>query len=54
MKRLLLLPLLLIRICVYGLDIFSCKPFEIEIARGVVQEYLNPNKIKVTYLARQA
>ncbi len=36
------------------LDIFSCKPFEIELAREVVQEYLNPSKIKVTYLTRQA
>ena len=36
------------------LDIFSCKPFEIELAREVVQGYLNPNKIKITYLTRQA
>ena len=36
------------------LDIFSCKPFEIELAKEVVQEYLNPNRIKVTYLTRQA
>lgn len=36
------------------LDIFSCKPFDIEVAKGVIQEFLNPEKMKLTYLTRQA
>ncbi|NRA89975.1 MAG: S-adenosylmethionine decarboxylase [Simkaniaceae bacterium] len=36
------------------IDIFSFKPFGLEIAQEVVQKYLNPDKIKVTYLKRQA
>jgi len=36
------------------LDIFSCKPFEIEVAKDVIRKFLNPKKIKTTYLTRQA
>lgn len=36
------------------LDIFSCKEFEIEAVKHVVTEYFQPQKIKVTYLTRQA
>ena len=36
------------------LDIFSCKPFEIETVKRVVSEHLHPQKIKTFYLTRQA
>ena len=36
------------------LDIFSCKPFEIEVAKQVIRKFFNPQKIKTTYLTRQA
>ena len=36
------------------IDIFSCKPFSIETAKGVVTKYFHPQKIKVHYLTRQA
>ena len=36
------------------LDVFSCKPFEIEDAKKVVEEFFNPGSIKTTYLTRQA
>lgn len=36
------------------LDIFSCKPFSIEISQEVVQEFFEPEKIKVIFLTRQA
>jgi S-adenosylmethionine/arginine decarboxylase-like enzyme len=36
------------------LDIFSCKPFDLETARAVVREYFRPAAIRVTYLTRQA
>jgi len=35
-------------------DVFSCKFFEIETAKKVVQEYFNPKKIRVNFLTRQA
>jgi S-adenosylmethionine decarboxylase len=36
------------------IDIFSCKEFDIETAKQVVQEYFNPIQMRVTYLTRQA
>lgn len=36
------------------LDIFSCKPYDPEIAKGVVRRFFRPKKIKTTYLTRQA
>ncbi len=36
------------------IDIFSCKPFEIETAKEVVTRYFHPKKIKIHYLTRQA
>lgn len=36
------------------LDIFSCKPFDIEIVKRVVMRYFHPQKIKTHYLTRQA
>jgi len=36
------------------LDIFSCKPYSIEVALSVVKEYFNPESIRQTYLTRQA
>ncbi len=36
------------------IDIFSCKPYEIEIAKAVVKRFFKPQKIKITYLTRQA
>lgn len=35
-------------------DIFSCKPFSIDIVRDVVSRYFHPQKIKIHYLTRQA
>jgi S-adenosylmethionine decarboxylase len=36
------------------LDVFSCKPFDIELTKEVVIEFFNPTKIKTFYLTRQA
>lgn len=36
------------------LDIFSCKPFEIEDAKRIVAEFFSPKSVKTTYLTRQA
>ena len=38
----------------FYLDIFSCKPYDVEIAKSVVEKYFQPMKIKTTYLERQA
>jgi S-adenosylmethionine decarboxylase len=38
----------------FYLDIFSCKPYDIEVAKSVVVKYFDPLKIKTTYLERQA
>ncbi len=35
-------------------DIFSCKPFDIEIAKKVVEEYFQPKKMRVNYITRHA
>lgn len=36
------------------IDIFSCKEFDIDIAKQVVCEYFSPEQMRVTYLTRQA
>ena len=36
------------------IDVFSCKPFDVDVARSVVYEYFKPTGIRVTYLTRQA
>jgi S-adenosylmethionine/arginine decarboxylase-like enzyme len=36
------------------LDVFSCKEFDVDIAKSIVQDYFNPDQIRVTYLTRQA
>ena len=36
------------------IDIFSCKDFDIEVAKSVVNKHFSPIQIKVTYLTRQA
>jgi len=36
------------------IDIFSCKPFSIDIAKSVVTKHFHPQKIKVHFLTRQA
>ena len=36
------------------IDIFSCKQFDIETAKSVVDKYFSPSQTKVTYLTRQA
>ena len=36
------------------IDIFSCKAFDIETAKTVVNKYFSPKQIKVTYLTRKA
>ena len=35
-------------------DIFSCKEFDIEIAKTVVKEYFQPGKMRVNFLTRHA
>jgi S-adenosylmethionine decarboxylase len=35
-------------------DVFSCKPFNQETAKQVVQEYFHPKKIRVNYITRHA
>ena len=35
-------------------DVFSCKQFEIETAKQVVQEYFRPKKMRVNFLTRHA
>ena len=35
-------------------DCFSCKPFNIETVKEVVQEFFEPQVVKTTYLTRQA
>lgn len=36
------------------IDIFSCKPFDEEVAKSVVASFFGPNKVKATFLKRQA
>jgi len=36
------------------LDIFSCKEFDIEMTKKVIDQFFQPEKIKVCYLTRQA
>lgn len=36
------------------IDIFSCKPYDIEVAKVVVKRFFRPQKVKITYLTRQA
>jgi S-adenosylmethionine decarboxylase len=36
------------------IDIFSCKAFDVETAKTVVNKFFSPKRIKVTYLTRQA
>lgn len=36
------------------IDVFSCKSFEIEAVKKVIDEFFAPKKIKVIYLTRQA
>lgn len=36
------------------IDIFSCKPYDIEVALDCVKSYFNPTTIRTTYLTRQA
>ena len=35
-------------------DIFSCKEFDLEIAKQVVNEYFHPTKMRVNFLTRHA
>jgi S-adenosylmethionine/arginine decarboxylase-like enzyme len=36
------------------IDIFSCKPYEKDVALGVIKKYFAPTSIKEHYLLRQA
>ena len=36
------------------IDIFSCKPFDLNLAQQVVKQYFSPKQIKITFLNRQA
>lgn len=35
-------------------DIFSCKEFDLTLARNVVKHYFNPKKIRVNFITRHA
>lgn len=35
-------------------DVFSCKQYEIETVKFVVQKYFDPKKMRVTFMTRQA
>ncbi len=36
------------------IDIFSCKPFDINVAQDVVREYFKPTKMRINYITRNA
>ena len=36
------------------LDVFSCKPFDLETAKTVVNEYFHPKKMRVNFITRHA
>jgi len=36
------------------IDVFSCRAFDIEAARAVVERYFRPAAVRMTYLTRQA
>lgn len=36
------------------IDVFSCKVFDIEVAKQVVEEYFGPKKMRVNYITRNA
>jgi S-adenosylmethionine/arginine decarboxylase-like enzyme len=36
------------------IDVFSCKPFDIELAKSVVAKHFEPYTVKQTFLRRQA
>ena len=36
------------------LDVFSCKPFSIDVVRATVVEYFQPEALKTNYVERQA
>jgi S-adenosylmethionine/arginine decarboxylase-like enzyme len=36
------------------IDVFSCKTFDIEVAKSVVQEYFSPAKMRVNFITRNA
>lgn len=35
-------------------DVFSCKPFDVEVAKMVVNEYFHPRKMRVNFITRHA
>lgn len=36
------------------IDIFSCKEFDIEVAKQIVSEFFKPNKMRVNFITRNA
>jgi len=36
------------------IDIFSCKPFDINVAQNVVKEHFAPTKMRINYITRNA
>jgi S-adenosylmethionine/arginine decarboxylase-like enzyme len=36
------------------IDIFSCKPFDINVAQNVVREHFAPTKMRINYITRNA
>jgi len=36
------------------IDVFSCKPFDIETVKQVVSKYFSPNKMKLNFITRHA
>jgi S-adenosylmethionine/arginine decarboxylase-like enzyme len=35
-------------------DVFSCKEFDIELAKQIICEHFNPKKLRVNFITRQA
>ena len=36
------------------LDVFSCKEYDIEVVKNIVQEYFAPTKVRVNFVTRNA
>ena len=36
------------------IDIFSCKPYDINVAQTVIDKYFKPEKIRINYITRNA
>jgi len=36
------------------IDIFSCKPFDVELVQSIIEDFFNPEKIRLNFLTRSA